>query len=159
MRIGFGYDSHRFCAGRELVLGGIVVPHDFGLEGHSDADVLCHAIIDALLGAAKLGDIGRLFPDNDTKFKDIKSTTLLREAYDLLRNNEYKLVNLDAVIITEKPRLSEHIAEIERSIADCLCVGENLISVKAKTSEKMGFVGREEGIVVHAACLIQKENL
>ncbi|MCL2576141.1 MAG: 2-C-methyl-D-erythritol 2,4-cyclodiphosphate synthase [Defluviitaleaceae bacterium] len=159
MRIGIGYDSHRFCKERELILGGVVVPHNMGLDGHSDADVLCHAIIDALLGAAKLGDIGRLFPDNDPQYKGIASTILLRDTYIAIKNEGYKIVNIDTVVIAEKPRLQPFIPHIEQSIAICLGIDENLISVKAKTNEKMGFAGRGEGILVQAVCLIEKVNI
>lgn len=158
MRIGIGYDSHRFCEGRGLILGGVLIPHDKGLDGHSDADVLCHAIIDALLGAVKLGDIGRLFPDNDPQYKDINSIILLKKTYGKVMQAGYRLLNIDTVVIAEKPRLSGYIAQMEQSIALCLCVDESMISVKAKTNEKMGFTGRGEGIAVHAVCLVEKVN-
>ncbi|MDR2167210.1 MAG: 2-C-methyl-D-erythritol 2,4-cyclodiphosphate synthase [Clostridiales bacterium] len=156
MRIGLGYDSHRFCEHRVLILGGVQVPHDFGLLGHSDADVLTHAVIDALLGAARLGDIGRLFPDTDEKYKNISSTILLKEAYSELRKSGFFVVNIDATIVAEAPKLSPLIPQMEQNLADCLGIAASQVSVKATTAEKMGFVGRGEGIAAHAICLIDK---
>ena len=153
-----GYDSHKFCDGRQLVLGGVCIPHTHGLLGHSDADALTHAIIDALLGAAKLGDIGRLFPDNDPSFKDISSIKLLKSAYGLLNEKKYYIVNLDATIIAQAPKLASFIPQMEIELANALQIDTDCISIKAKTAEGMGFVGRNEGIEVHAICLIKKEG-
>ncbi|MCL2170334.1 MAG: 2-C-methyl-D-erythritol 2,4-cyclodiphosphate synthase [Defluviitaleaceae bacterium] len=156
MRIGLGYDSHRFCEGRELILGGVNVPHSHGLAGHSDADALIHAVIDALLGASKLGDIGRMFPDSEPAYKDISSLYLLEKTYSQLQNAGYEIVNIDATIIAEKPKLAAFITDMEINIAKCLEVDVGHVSIKAKTAEGMGFVGRCEGIEVHAVCLINK---
>lgn len=156
MRVGFGYDSHKFCEGRDLILGGVHVPHDKGLLGHSDADVLMHAVIDALLGAAKLGDIGRLFPDTDPVFEGVFSSVLLKKVYRKLQDAGYKLTNIDTVIVTEKPRLAPYVAQMEQNIADYLGIDADCVSVKAKTGEGMGFVGRGEGIAAQAVCLIEK---
>jgi 2-C-methyl-D-erythritol 2,4-cyclodiphosphate synthase len=156
MRVGLGYDSHRFCKHRELILGGVQVPYAFGLDGHSDADVLIHAVIDALLGAAKLGDIGRLFPNNDPKYENISSAILLEKAYSKLKSQGYFVVNVDAVIIAENPKLAPFIPQMEQNLAHRLNVDISQISVKAKTAEKMGFIGRGEGIAAHAICLIDR---
>lgn len=156
MRVGMGYDSHRFCEGRRLVLGGVEVAHTHGLFGHSDADALTHAVIDALLGAAKLGDIGRLFPDNVHEFKDISSLILLQRASALLTQKGYHVINIDATIIAQAPKLATYIPQMELLLAECLQIDPDCVSVKAKTAEGMGFVGRHEGIEVHAICLIRK---
>ena len=156
MRIGYGYDVHQFQEGRKLVLGGVEIPHSKGLLGHSDADVLLHAITDALLGALALGDIGAHFPDTDPEFKNADSRVLLRKSYEMVTQKGYELVNIDATIVAEKPKLRPYIDDIRKTIAEDLgCVVED-VSVKATTSEKMGFVGREEGMVAHAVVLIQK---
>lgn len=156
MRIGQGYDSHKFCKHRVLFLGGVRVPHGAGLAGHSDADVLTHAIIDALLGAAKLGDIGRLFPDNDSQYQNVSSILLLERVYSQLQLVGYKIANVDATIITEAPKLAPFIPQMEANIAAACAIGVGQVSIKAKTAEGMGFVGRGEGIEVHAICLIEK---
>jgi len=158
IRIGYGYDVHRFQEGRKLILGGVEIPHDKGLLGYSDADVLLHAITDALLGALALGDIGSHFPDTDPAFKNADSRKLLRESYDLIQERGYKLGNLDATVIAEQPKLRPHIDEIRKSIANELECSVDDISVKATTSEKMGFAGREEGIIAQAVALIVKAN-
>jgi len=158
MRIGYGYDVHRLVSGRPLVLGGVTIPHEKGLEGHSDADALLHAITDALLGALALGDIGQHFPDNDPAYKQIDSRILLRKAYDLVRENGFLLANMDATLIAEQPKLMNYITDMRSAIADDLNCRIDQISVKATTSEKMGFAGREEGIAAMAVVLLEREN-
>ena len=154
MRIGQGFDAHAFTAGRKLVIGGVTIPHDKGLEGHSDADVLLHAICDALIGAAALGDIGRHFPDSDPKYKDIDSRKLLRATAALLVKNGLGVVNLDATIIAQAPRMAPHIPAMITNIAADLGVPQSDVSVKAKTTERLGFTGRGEGIAAEAVALI-----
>lgn len=157
LRIGQGYDVHRLVEGRKLILGGVEIPHDKGLDGHSDADVLVHAIIDALLGAANLGDIGKLFPDNDDKYLDAYSIGFLFDVYKLLKKNGYKIVNIDSTIIAQKPKLAPYIEEMRKQIAFPLAMDFNFISVKATTEEHLGFTGREEGIAAQAVVLIEKQ--
>ncbi len=158
-RIGFGYDVHPFSRDRILVLGGVVIPYETGLEGHSDADVLLHAICDAMLGALALGDIGKHFPSSKEEFKDIDSKILLERTYDLVQKNGYVLNNLDATILIEKPKVAPYIKMMIKEISDVLKVNENQISVKATTSEKLGFVGREEGAAAFAVVILtEKEN-
>lgn len=157
-RIGQGYDVHQFSDDRKLVLGGVEIPFEKGLLGHSDADVLLHVIIDAMLGALALGDLGKHFPDSDESFKNIDSKVLLKKTYELIFENNYKVENIDATVITEKPKLSPYIRQIRESIAGILRVDVNQISVKATTSEKMGFVGREEGIKALAIALLVKDS-
>ncbi|MEK7877318.1 MAG: 2-C-methyl-D-erythritol 2,4-cyclodiphosphate synthase [Pseudomonadota bacterium] len=154
MRIGQGFDAHALVAGRRLVIGGVTIPHVKGLEGHSDADVLLHAICDALIGAAALGDIGRHFPDSDSRYEGIDSRKLLRETAALLEKNGWRLVNLDATIIAQEPRLAPHIPAMIANIAADLCVSQRDVNVKAKTTEKLGFTGRDEGIAAEAVALI-----
>jgi len=154
MRIGQGFDAHAFKAGRKLVIGGVTIPHSKGLDGHSDADVLLHAICDALIGAAALGDIGRHFPDSDPKYKGIDSRKLLRETAELLAKNGWRLANLDATIIAQEPRMAPHIPVMVANIAADLGVPARAVSVKAKTTEKLGFTGRGEGIAAEAIALI-----
>ncbi len=156
MRIGYGFDIHQLTEGRKLVLGGVEIPFEKGLLGHSDADVLLHAITDALLGALALGDIGQHFPDTDHEHKDADSRVLLKYCYSLVKEKGYELSNLDATIVAERPKLMQHLTEIRQTIADDLEVKLDQVSVKATTSEKMGFVGREEGISATAVVLIQK---
>lgn len=158
MRIGYGYDVHRLAGGRPLVLGGVTIPHEKGLDGHSDADVLLHAITDALLGALALGDIGLHFPDNDPAYKQIDSRILLRKAYSLITGKGFLLVNMDATVLAERPRLKNYIPDMRSVIATDLNCRIEQISVKATTSEKMGFVGREEGIAAMAVVLLEREN-
>ena len=156
MRIGHGYDVHRFCEGRPLFLGGIEIPHDKGLLGHSDADVLLHAICDALLGAAALGDIGKHFPDNDNTFKNIDSKLLLKDTVSLIAEKGYKVGNIDATVIAQKPKLAPYIEGMKNCIAEICGVDADCVNVKATPEEKLGFTGREEGIASHAVCIIEK---
>lgn len=156
MRVGQGFDAHAFRAGRALIIGGVTIPHAKGLDGHSDADVLLHAICDALLGAAALGDIGKHFPDRDPKYTGIDSRKLLRETAALLAKNGWGLVNLDATIIAQEPRMAPHIAAMIVNIAADLGVAKRDVSVKAKTTDKLGFTGRGEGIAAEAIALIAR---
>lgn len=156
MRIGIGIDVHQFSKDRRLVIGGVEVPSPVGLLGHSDADVLLHAISDALLGAAALGDIGKHFPDTSSEFKDIDSMILLKHVGKLLAREGYKPVNIDAMLLLEKPKIAPYIDEMRRNIARCLDLELNAVSVKATTNEKLGYVGRQEGACAHAVCLIEK---
>ena len=158
MRIGYGYDVHRLVSGRPLVLGGVTIPHEKGLDGHSDADALLHAITDALLGALALGDIGQHFPDNDPAYKQIDSRILLRRAYSLIIEKGFVLANLDATVVAERPKLKNYIPDMSSVIADDLNCQIDQISVKATTSEKMGFAGREEGIAAMAVVLLEREK-
>ncbi|GHT00375.1 2-C-methyl-D-erythritol 2,4-cyclodiphosphate synthase [Bacteroidia bacterium] len=154
IRVGFGYDVHPFASGRELWLGGIQLPHEKGLKGHSDADVLIHAVCDALLGAANLRDIGYHFPDTAGEFKNIDSKILLARTMELIRSKNYELGNLDITVCAEKPKLNPYIPQMKSCLAKVMQADEEDISIKATTSEKMGFVGREEGIAVFATVLI-----
>ena len=154
MRIGHGYDVHRFCDDRKLFLGGIEIPHTKGLLGHSDADVLLHAICDALLGAAALGDIGKHFPDSDNSFKNIDSKVLLKRTAQLIGEKGYKVGNIDATVIAQKPKLAPYIEQMRNCIADICQIPVDLVNVKATTEEKLGFTGREEGISSHAVCIL-----
>mgnify|MGYP005809615365 CR=1 FL=1 len=156
MRIGYGYDVHKLVEDRKLILGGVEVPHDFGLLGHSDADVLLHAITDALLGALALGDIGKHFPDTEPKYKNADSRVLLRSAYELIKTKGYELVNLDATVVAQEPKLARYIAKIRETIASDLEVNTEDISVKATTSEWLGFEGRKEGISSSAVVLLSR---
>lgn len=158
VRIGYGYDVHQFDEGRKLVLGGVEIPHSKGLLGHSDADVLLHAITDALLGALALGDIGRHFPDTDPKYKDADSLKLLSLCYQKVQDEGYELGNLDATVVAEQPKLRPYIDEIRHKISKCLHCNVEDVSIKATTSEKMGFVGREEGVAAAAVVLIHKRS-
>ena len=157
MRIGYGFDIHQLVEGRKLILGGVEIPFEKGLLGHSDADVLLHAITDALLGALALGDIGQHFPDTDPEHKDADSRLLLRHCYKLVKEKGYELSNLDATIVAQRPKLMPHLPKIREKIASDLEVELSQVSVKATTSEKLGFVGREEGISATAVVLIQKQ--
>ena len=154
MRIGHGYDVHRLVEGRKLILGGVCIPHEKGLLGHSDADVLCHAIMDALLGAAALGDIGKLFPDSDDKFLGADSIELLREVCSVINANGYKLINIDSTVIAQKPKLSPYIEKMRMTLAAAMDIPTDCVSVKATTEEKLGFSGAELGIAAHAVALI-----
>jgi len=154
MRIGIGYDVHRLTEGRPLILGGVRIEHDLGLDGHSDADVLVHAIIDAMLGAAALGDIGAHFPDTDPEWKGADSMKLLGGVMDLIAEAGYRVGNVDAVVVLQRPKLRPHIDTMRTNVADVLGVGLGQVSVKATTGEKMGFAGREEGAAAHAVCLL-----
>jgi len=154
MRVGFGYDVHRLVTGRPLVLGGVHIPSEKGLQGHSDADVLSHAIVDALLGALALGDIGQHFPDTDPRWKDVRSLDFLKKAAVLVADRGYKIVNVDAVIQAEAPRLANHIPHMRQNIASALGIEIGCVSVKATTGEGLGFVGRQEGIAAQAVALL-----
>lgn len=150
MRVGVGYDIHRLVEGRKLVLGGVEVPHPRGLLGHSDGDVVLHAICDAILGAAAAGDIGIHFPNNDPRFKDISSLALLEETHELIKGKDYKVKNIDVTIVAEKPRVAEIIPLMKEKIARVLKINRENINIKATTNEGLGFVGREEGIAAFA---------
>ena len=154
MRIGQGFDVHQLVAGRRLVIGGVEIAHDKGLLGHSDADVLLHAICDALLGAAALGDIGRHFPDSDARYKGIDSRELLRRVAGLVREEGYEPVNVDATIIAEAPRMAPHVPAMVAHIASDVGLAEDCVNVKATTTERLGFAGRGEGIAAQAVCLV-----
>jgi 2-C-methyl-D-erythritol 2,4-cyclodiphosphate synthase len=154
MRIGIGYDSHRLVEGCKLVLGGVEIPFFKGLMGHSDADVLCHAITDAIIGALGKGDIGQHFPDTDPQWKDANSVSMLRIIVDMARAEGYRIAWVDTVVIIEKPKISSFIDAMKVAISKAGIAPEN-INIKAKTNEKMGFTGREEGIAVHAVCLLE----
>ena len=154
MRVGMGYDVHKLVEGRDLILGGIKIPHTLGLLGHSDADVLLHAIMDALLGAAALGDIGKHFPDTDPAYKGISSIKLLEHVGKLLEENGYVISNIDATVIAQKPKLRPYIEEMEQNIADTLKIAKDQVNVKATTEEGLGFTGRQEGISSQAICML-----
>lgn len=156
MRVGHGYDVHKLVEGRKLILGGVEIPHDKGLLGHSDADVLLHAVCDALLGAAGLGDIGKHFPDTDEKYKGIDSRLLLREVVSLLKSRGYKVVNIDSTIIAERPKLAEYINKMRHNIAVDCGIERDCVNVKATTEEGLGFTGELLGIAANAVCLIEK---
>ena len=156
MRVGHGYDVHKLVEGRKLILGGVEIPHDKGLLGHSDADVLLHAICDALLGAAGLGDIGKHFPDTDEKYKGIDSRLLLREVVSLLKSRGYKVVNIDSTIIAERPKLAKYISKMRHNIAVDCGIDRDCVNVKATTEEGLGFTGEMLGIAANAVCLIEK---
>ena len=154
MRVGIGYDSHRFAERRKLILGGVEIPHTHGLSGHSDADAVAHAITDAMLGAAALGDIGTHFPPTDPQFKDADSIELLRKANELLEAKGYQVVNVDVTVICEAPKIGPHAPAMRERIAQTLGIGARHISIKGKTNEGMGWIGRGEGIAVMATALI-----
>lgn len=156
IRVGMGYDVHRLVEGRDLYLGGIKIEHSMGLLGHSDADVLIHAICDALLGAANMRDIGYHFPDTSDATLDMDSKVILRETIALLASKGYRLGNIDATVCAEHPKLNPHIPAMKACMAEIIGCDEDQISIKATTSEKMGFVGREEGLAAYAVCLIEK---
>lgn len=158
MRIGHGYDVHRLIAGRKLVLGGVEIPYILGLDGHSDADVLLHAVMDALLGAAALGDIGRLFPDTDPAYKGISSVLLLETVAARIREAGYEVGNVDATVIAQKPKLAPHIPAMREIVARALGLDLDQINIKATTEEHLGFSGREEGIAAHAVCLLEQSR-
>jgi 2-C-methyl-D-erythritol 2,4-cyclodiphosphate synthase len=156
LRIGFGVDFHQLVIGREFWLGGIKIEHDKGALGHSDADVLLHAICDAILGAACLGDIGLHFPDTDAAFKNIDSKILLAKSFELIKKEGYSIVNIDSSVCLESPKIKNYIVQMQSVIAGVLAIETNAVSIKATTTEKMGFVGREEGVVAYATILLQK---
>ncbi len=155
MRVGLGYDVHKLTENRKLILGGVDIPYEKGLLGHSDADVLIHAIMDALLGASKLGDIGVLFPDTDPKYKGISSITLLKYVKEEMDKKNIKVINIDSIIVAQKPKMRPYIAEMEKNIAEALNMSVDDINVKATTEEELGFTGRGEGISSKAVCLIE----
>ena len=156
MRIGHGYDVHRLVEGRKLILGGVEIPFEKGLDGHSDADVLVHAVMDALLGAAALGDIGKLFPDNDDAYLGADSMELLKKVRNVLQEHGWKPGNLDATVIAQRPKLAPYIDTMRKRIADALETDAENVSVKATTEERLGFTGSGEGIAAHAVCLIER---
>lgn len=156
IRVGHGYDVHRFAEERKLILGGVEIPYELGLSGHSDADVLIHALMDAMLGAAGLGDIGKHFPDTDDKYKGISSMLLLKEVKKLVEKEGYSLSNADITVVAQKPKLAPYIDQIKKNIALALCTDVSDINVKATTEEHLGFTGRLEGISSHAVVLISK---
>ena len=155
LRIGFGVDFHQLAEGRELMIGGVQIPHHKGGIGHSDADVLLHAICDALLGAACLGDIGVHFPDTDSKYKNIDSKILLKETIALIQKENYQLVNVDSTLCLQEPKIKPYIPKMQKAIADIIGTSEKNISIKATTTEQMGFVGRKEGVVAYATVLLE----
>ncbi len=157
MRIGHGYDVHRFAKDRKLIIGGVEIPYEMGLLGHSDADVLVHALMDAILGALALGDIGKLFPDTDDSFKDIDSLILLSRVREKMEECGYTIGNADCTIIAQKPRMREYIDTMRKNIADTLGCDITRINVKATTEEKLGFTGRLEGISSHAVCILEEK--
>lgn len=158
MRIGHGYDVHRLVEGRRLILGGVCVPYDKGLDGHSDADVLTHALMDSLLGAAALGDIGKLFPDNDDAYLGADSIELLKKVCAVLDISGYEIVNVDCTVIAQKPKLAPFIDEMRRILANAMKLPVDCVSVKATTEEKLGFTGEGLGIAAHAVALIEKKK-
>ena len=158
IRIGHGYDVHRLVEGRDLIIGGVKIPHTLGLLGHSDADVLLHAISDALLGALALGDIGKHFPDTDERYKGIDSTILLKECGKLICSHGYSISNIDCTVIAQKPKLAPYIPRMKENIARVLGLDADCVNIKATTEEHLGFTGREEGIAAHAVCLLTERS-
>lgn len=156
MRIGHGYDVHRLVSGRDLILGGVKIPYELGLDGHSDADVLLHAVSDALLGAAGLGDIGRHFPDTDPKYKGADSLVLLSVVAQRVKEAGYRVSNVDVTMIAQKPKLKDYIPRMAANIANTICIDESRVNVKATTEEKLGFTGSGEGMSCHAVCLLEE---
>ena len=156
MRIGHGYDVHRLIEHRKLIIGGVEIPYEKGLDGHSDADVLLHAIMDALLGAAALGDIGKLYPDNDKTFLGIDSMILLKDTFQKITEKGYAISNIDATVIAQRPKLAPYIPQMRERIAATLSLSVDDVNIKATTEEKLGFTGSGEGIAAHAVCLIYK---
>ena len=156
LRIGHGYDVHRLTENRRLILGGVVIPHDKGLLGHSDADVLIHSVMDSILGALALGDIGKFFPDTSDEYKDIDSMKLLSSVYEMMSKRGYKISNIDATIIAQKPKLAPYIDKMRENIASVLHCDINRVNVKATTEERLGFTGSEEGISAHAVVLLEE---
>lgn len=155
IRIGIGFDAHRFSAGRKLMLGGVEIEHEYGLSGHSDADVLIHAICDSLLGALGMKDIGYYFPDDSGEFRDIPGIVILERVNGILRSEEYTVSNIDTVIICERPRINPYIDDMKEKISSCLGISPGQTGIKATTTEKMGFTGREEGIAAKSVALIK----
>ena len=157
-RIGFGFDAHRFTEGRKLIIGGVEIPYELGLSGHSDADVLTHAICDALLGALGQGDIGSHFPDSDSKWKDVSSLVLLDKTIDMLRNVNFEIENIDSTIVCEKPRIAPHISAIKEKLSNVTGLEPGLLGIKATTTDGMGFTGRGEGIAAYAVVIIKSSS-
>lgn len=158
MRIGHGYDVHRLAAGRKLILGGVEIPYELGLDGHSDADVLLHAVMDALLGAAALRDIGVLFPDNDQRFKGASSMLLLEEVMCRIRLKGYRVGNVDVTVLAQRPKLKDYIPQMKENLAKALGVEADRVNVKATTEEGLGFTGSGEGMACHAVCLLEERE-
>lgn len=156
LRIGNGYDVHKLVLERNLIIGGVFIPYEKGLLGHSDADVLTHAIMDSLLGATKMGDIGTLFPDSEKEFEGISSLELLRKVFNLLKEKGYEIINIDSTIIAQEPKMRPYIEKMEENIANCLNINKEQINVKATTEEGLGFTGKLEGIAANAVCLLNK---
>lgn len=156
MRIGTGYDVHALVPDKKLIIGGVEIPHNKGLTGHSDADVLTHAVMDALLGAAGVGDIGKLFPDTDPALKGINSMKLLRQVVLLINDHQYQIEYVDSVIVAQRPKLMPYISEMKKHLADTMGIGESRVNIKATTTEYLGFEGREEGIAAQAVVLLQE---
>ena len=156
IRVGFGFDVHQLKEGIDFWLGGILVPHSKGGLGHSDADVLVHTICDALLGAANLGDIGRHFPDNDSSYKGIDSKILLQKVVNLIHNNGYEIGNIDSTICLQRPKITPYVAQMQETLSKCMCIDKHQVSIKATTTEKLSFVGREEGVSAYATVLIKQ---
>ncbi len=159
MRFGIGYDVHRLVVNRKLILGGVEIPFIKGLLGHSDADVLCHAFIDALLGAAALGDIGKHFPDTDPRFKDVSSLVLLKHVRELLHTNSYEIVNIDATVILQQPKIAPYVKRMRENIAQALEIALDQVSVKATTSEELGFIGMGDGAAAYAVASIRGKQM
>ncbi len=157
MRIGFGYDVHKLVKERKLILGGVEIPSEFGLLGHSDADVLLHAVMDALLGACALGDIGKFFPDTDESFKDISSVVLLENVGRIIEENGFEVNNIDATLALQRPKIAPHIEDMRKNIANALKTDVSNVGVKATTTEKLGFEGRGEGVSAYAVCTVSKK--
>ena len=155
MRVGIGYDVHKFAEGRKLILGGVEIPYEKGLLGHSDADVIVHAIMDALLGAAALGDIGQHFPDTDPAYEGISSICLLEKVRQLLEDHHYQVGNIDSIIIAQRPKMMPHLPQMRKNVAGALRIGEDRVSIKATTEEGLGFTGRGEGIAAQAVCMLE----
>ena len=158
MRIGHGYDVHRLVSGRALILGGVTIPYEKGLDGHSYADVLVHAVMDALLGAAAMGDIGLHFPDTSERFKGIDSRILLRHTVEMLRDKGYRIGNVDCTLCLQRPKIKPYIAAMRETLAETMGIDPERVSVKATTTERLGFVGREEGVEAHAVALVYRET-
>lgn len=156
-RIGNGYDVHKLKEGRDLILGGVKIEHTMGLDGHSDADVLVHAIMDAILGACALGDIGKLFPDNDNAYLGADSVKLLEKVCTLVKEKGFTVNNVDSIVVAQKPKLAPHIETMRKNIAKAMEIDVSCVSVKATTEEKLGFTGRQEGISAHAVCLVEQK--
>ncbi len=154
-RIGNGYDVHRLIKGRKLILGGVDIPHDLGLDGHSDADVLCHALCDSLLGASGAGDLGKYFPDTDNKWKGVSSLVLLEKSGELVAERGFQISNIDTTIVAQQPKIGPHIESMTTNISETLKIDPTQINIKATTTERLGFTGREEGIAAYAVALLQ----